>query len=200
MASYEYYFIFLKLFVLSVAEMKILFVSAVDFELGPVRALPPGPDCVLLAAGVGAEATLRALDPLLASGRFDRVVDVGVAGSYSPQFPLGTVVQVVKERHADRSGIPLLNPAPWPELAFLPEASGNTLQELDDRWRAVPADVETMEGAAFFECCLRHGVPFAEIRAVSNFVGERDHSRWDIPLALRNLESALKTLSDKFFL
>ena len=66
-----------------------------------------------------------------------------------------------------------------------------------DRFRQVAADVETMEGAAFFETCLRHGVPFAEIRAVSNFTGERDHARWDIPLALRHMEAALQTLKTR---
>ena len=48
--------------------------------------------------------------------------------------------------------------------------------------------------ASFFAACLRHGVPFAEIRAVSNRIGERDRSRWDIPLALSRLQAALETL------
>ena len=48
-----------------------------------------------------------------------------------------------------------------------------------------------MEGAAFFEACLEAGIPFAEIRSVSNTVGEADRSRWDIPLALAKLHEAL---------
>ncbi len=191
MASYEYYFIFLKLFVFSVADMKILFVSATDFELGPVRSVFSAQMCETLCTGWGATATVEALEPLLESGGFDRVVDVGIAGSFSKGLPKGSVVHVVRERHADRGGEFLVNPSPWPELGFLTAAAGNTIQDLDDRWRGDPADVETMEGAAFFECCLRHGVPFAEIRAVSNYVGERDHALWDIPLALENLRSVL---------
>jgi futalosine hydrolase len=52
-------------------------------------------------------------------------------------------------------------------------------------------DVESMEGAAFFYACLMSGVPFHEVRSISNFVEERDKSKWDIPLALANLNNTL---------
>ena len=195
MASYEYYFIFLKLFVLSVADMKILITAAVDFELAPARRFADRVEAVLVATGMGAAATRRALSPLLAGGGFDLALDIGIAGSYRPQLSIGSVVQVIRERHGDAGGALLTNPAPPPALAFLPQATGNTVQQLDERWRTVEADVESMEGAAFFECCLAAGIPFAEVRAVSNFVGEKDHANWDIALALAKLENAL----EKFF-
>ena len=175
--------------------MRILVVAAVDFELEAARCLQGGLDVTFLRAGVGSGQTVRSLEPLLETGSFDRVLDIGIAGGYVEHLPLGSVVHVIEERHSDIAPDALLrNPEPWPELSFLPSAKGNTLQTLDDRYRAIPTDVETMEGAAFFEVCLRHGVSFAEIRAVSNVVGERDHARWDIPAALSGLESALKTL------
>ncbi len=52
-------------------------------------------------------------------------------------------------------------------------------------------DVESMEGAAFFYACLTSSVPFHQVRGISNFVEERDKSKWDIPLALANLNTAL---------
>jgi futalosine hydrolase len=52
-------------------------------------------------------------------------------------------------------------------------------------------DIESMEGAAFFYSCLLSGVQFHEIRSISNFVEERDKSKWDIPLALANLNNVL---------
>jgi len=52
-------------------------------------------------------------------------------------------------------------------------------------------DVESMEGAAFFYACLTSSVPFHQVRSISNFVEERDKSKWDIPLALANLNKAL---------
>lgn len=38
--------------------------------------------------------------------------------------------------------------------------------------------VESMEGAAAAQVCTALGVPFAELRGVSNAVGERDKGRW----------------------
>jgi futalosine hydrolase len=38
--------------------------------------------------------------------------------------------------------------------------------------------VESMEGAAAAQVCTALGVPFAELRGVSNVVGERDKRRW----------------------
>ncbi len=52
-------------------------------------------------------------------------------------------------------------------------------------------DVESMEGAAFFYACLTSSVPFHQVRSISNFVEERDKSKWDIPMALANLNKAL---------
>ena len=178
--------------------MKSLFLAATDFELDAARRAWQGADAEFRVSGWGAEATVRALETAFAAeGPFDRVVDLGIAGSGMEQLPPGAVAHVVAEHHGDRPGAWLRNPSPWPELAFLPQATGRTIQELDDRWRREPADIESMEGAAFFEVCLRYGVPFAEIRAVSNPVGETDRSRWDIPLALRQLETALTRLKDE---
>jgi len=60
--------------------------------------------------------------------------------------------------------------------------------------RMYKADLESMEGAAFFYACLLQGIPFIEIRSVSNYVTERDKSRWDIPLAVKNLNKTLVDL------
>ena len=179
--------------------MSILFVAAVEFELDTARKAWADRPATFLCGGVGSDASVQALEATLAQGSYERVVDIGIAGSYRDSLPLGAVVHVTAERHGDSGGTLLRQPSPWPEIAFLPTATGNTLQELDDRYRQVEADVETMEGAAFFEVCLRHGVPFAEIRAVSNRVGERNHAHWDIPLALRELESTLCRLKTILF-
>ena len=176
--------------------MKILFVAAVDFELNVARAVRPGAGDSFLCTGMGPEATRCALEPVLAAGGFDLAVDLGVAGSCDPaRFPVGSVVQVTAEQFGDRPGALLRNPAPPACLAGLPQAVGNTVPALAAQYRSREADVETMEGAAFFEACLAAGVPFAEIRAVSNAVGEEDRSRWDIPLALKNLQAFLNSLT-----
>ena len=57
--------------------------------------------------------------------------------------------------------------------------------------------IESMEGAAAAVVAARLGVPFAELRAVSNVVGERDHRRWDLRGAVRVAAStAARALGD----
>ena len=56
--------------------------------------------------------------------------------------------------------------------------------------------IETMEGAAFSYICTTEKVPFLALRSVSNLVGERNKSLWNIPLALNNLSVSLKKILD----
>ncbi|OOP57440.1 MAG: futalosine hydrolase [Candidatus Brocadia carolinensis] len=48
-------------------------------------------------------------------------------------------------------------------------------------------DIESMEGAAFFYACLMERVPCLQIRTVSNYIEDRNKDRWNIPLAIENL-------------
>ena len=50
--------------------------------------------------------------------------------------------------------------------------------------------VESMEGAAAAQVCTALGVPFAELRGISNMVGERDKARWDIGGAVKAVNQA----------
>ena len=98
-----------------------------------------------------------------------------------------------------------LNPAPLPPpwesaLAHIPITHGVTVQSLVEEGLltphlAPPLGIETMEGAAFFYVCMNERTPCLALRAVSNRVGERDKSLWDIPLALSELRKTLTYLS-----
>ena len=54
--------------------------------------------------------------------------------------------------------------------------------------------VESMEGAAFHYVCLQEYIPFVQLRAVSNFVGERDKTKWQMREAIENLNRELIAL------
>ncbi len=56
------------------------------------------------------------------------------------------------------------------------------------------AQIENMEGAAFFFVCLMQKVKFVEIRAISNFVEPRNKDNWQIMTAISNLNENLKIL------
>ena len=81
-------------------------------------------------------------------------------------------------------------------LSPISVANGITVQHLvEDSLSASttpPAQVETMEGAAFFYVCMNEHIPCFALRAISNRVGEQDKSKWNIPLAIGNLSLALK--------
>ena len=56
------------------------------------------------------------------------------------------------------------------------------------------ADIETMEGAALHYTALMEGVPFLQLRAISNYIGERDKSNWKMAEAVSRLNEELQKL------
>lgn len=67
--------------------------------------------------------------------------------------------------------------------------SFETAQTLEKRFGVV---IESMEGAAAAQVCTALGVPFAELRGVSNRVGERDKGRWNLPGAVGAVGAAVR--------
>jgi len=58
------------------------------------------------------------------------------------------------------------------------------------------ADVESMEGAAFHYVCLQQKINFLQLRSISNHVGERDKSKWNLKAAIENLNKELLKIVD----
>lgn len=54
--------------------------------------------------------------------------------------------------------------------------------------------VESMEGAALHYTALMENIPFLQLRAVSNYVTERNKKRWNMKDAIHNLNIELKKL------
>ena len=52
-------------------------------------------------------------------------------------------------------------------------------------------DVESMEGAAFMFSCKLHRKRHIQIRSVSNYIEDRDVSKWDIQLAIQNVNQII---------
>ena len=55
-------------------------------------------------------------------------------------------------------------------------------------------DIESMEGAALHFVCMQEGVPFLQLRSISNQVGERDKTKWKMKEAITNLNERLKLI------
>jgi futalosine hydrolase len=54
--------------------------------------------------------------------------------------------------------------------------------------------VESMEGAALHYVCLMEKIPFLQIRAVSNYAGERNKNNWNMKESIINLNNELTSL------
>ena len=54
-----------------------------------------------------------------------------------------------------------------------------------------PADIENMEGLAFFNVLNILKKPCIEIRAISNYVEKRNKENWDLGLSVKNLNESL---------
>jgi len=88
---------------------------------------------------------------------------------------------------ADRTGRPILS-GPYITVSTC-TGTPELAKHRGDRFHPM---CETMEGAALAHVCRTFGVPFVEIRGVSNLVGHYDKRRWDIPRALEQAAEAVR--------
>lgn len=89
----------------------VLFVAATGKEISGLTGgvvhpaglygVETNPSLRFLVTGVGIAATAARLSAVLSSHSFRRVVNIGLCGSFLPEFPPGSVVQVVREEFAD---------------------------------------------------------------------------------------------------
>lgn len=177
--------------------MNTLLVFATEMEMNKVfpNGAPKGYDC--LVSGVGILATSISLSKTFQKKAYKNAIQIGIAGAYrSSRLTLERVVEVKSDC--------LVEFLPWePNLFFasgtsplnkeLPLVKGTTVLHCSDNEsignvRGQFAEIETMEGAAFFAVCKEYGVLSVQIRAVSNYAAEVvSKSEWKIDGALDNL-------------
>lgn len=94
---------------------------------------------------------------------------------------------------------PLLEAMPYEKLKAVTVNTVNVdkdhIARLFSKHNAV---IETMEGAALHYVCLHEEVPFMQLRAISNYVGERDKNKWRIKVAIENLNKEIQQIIDRF--
>jgi futalosine hydrolase len=116
---------------------------------------------------------------------FTDVFDLGLELSMNEPFDKGWIYDA-----------PPLNAISCHHLKSVSGFTVNTIRTITPE-RSDPtlyADTESMEGAAFLYVCRKMKMPCLQIRAVSNYVGDRDKSRWDVDGAVKNLNVVLSEL------
>lgn len=199
---------------------KLLLIAATQHEILPYLQQTHHHD--VLITGVGIASTTFRLTRKLAHHHYDLVLQAGVAGAFAASFAkMGAVLQINKDAFGDLGSyeqgklydlneLELNNEPLWfPTAEYetgLPVAKGITvqtltnnadlLQAIQQKWNA---DTESMEGAAAAYVCYEKKVPFLQIRAVSNIVGERNKANWQLNSAISNLNEVLKALVPRFY-
>lgn len=199
--------------------MKILVVAATQLELGYIGNMPVSHEHKVITEvlGVGQMATTYRLVDSIEHHKPDLAIQIGIAGCFSNNIPLGEVMAIeteymgdvgveengsfqsifdlnlVKENENPFTNKGLVNPhkALFDRIQ-LKRVVGITVNEISTSSNRINQYkttyhpmLETMEGAAFHYCCLMKNLPFLQIRAVSNYVGERNKSNWKIDAALQ---------------
>jgi futalosine hydrolase len=180
----------------------------------------------VLITGPGTPATLFYLTRTLEHQRFDVAINAGIAGSFKEKFPIGSAVNVVNDGfsnlgayHKERffpfyememakpfkpdfvqanGMIPNNTSLKLSSLKAIPEVTGITVNTIsNDLTDRIDADVESMEGAAFFWCCHMHHLPCLQLRTISNRIAPGHLSQWDIPTAVASLQNILQRTLDE---
>ncbi len=91
-------------------------------------------------------------------------------------------------------------------LLGLKEVSGITVNEISTNQERIQKiikkynpTIESMEGAALHYVARETNIPFIQIRAISNYIGERDKSNWQMKLAIDNLNQTLIQYIDRLY-
>lgn len=145
------------------------------------------PKALVFVTGVGPAAVAAATVRAAKAKKPHLMILCGVAGAYDSTLNRGEVVEVVTSR---MSRLPEAYREEY-SLEPLTELRGvisNTVESCGAV--ADGAHIEEMEGAAFFATCEALDIEAAQIRAISNYVGE-GREEWAFDEAVENLTTYL---------
>lgn len=120
------------------------------------------------------------------AGIFKDVFDMNL--QQAGQFPFtGTALLNPYTSHWAHLGLPFVKAVTINEITTSPQR----ISMLQQKYSAI---VESMEGAAFHYVALQQQLPFLQLRAISNMVGERDKKNWMMKESIAVLNQQLINL------
>lgn len=197
--------------------MKILLLAPTSFELAAFKVKHPS--ITTRVCGIGGIALARDLIPYFEKGDYDIVILAGLAGGLEGDTQLGQVIKIENDTQGDLGVFEKNNFFSFEQIGLIEKSetklafniSDNILPEIEARnalstnilfdekeknelrHNHYETQIENMEGATFQEICEEYEQPYLQLRAVSNFIGERDKGSWNITGSLENLNQVLRT-------
>lgn len=114
---------------------------------------------------------------------FKDMVDMGFLGADQPPYTNKWLINPDTHRWK-ATGLPFVSATTINEITTKAER----IAQLQQKYAVA---VESMEGAAFHYVALQEQIPFLQVRAISNYVGERDKTKWKIKEAITALNEQL---------
>lgn len=203
--------------------MQILLIAATTHEIGSYTAENSHVDVLVTGVGVPStiyrlqkrihQADYDLIIQAGIAGSFNHAIQLGTVVLVKQDCfadigmeEKGDYIPVFDTQLSDRDEFPfknglLLNTEENLKYSDLPTVKAITVNKVSDselqkqQYTTIfNADIETMEGAALHYVCLQEQISFMQIRAISNYVGERDKTKWKIKEAIKNLNEELQIL------
>ena len=172
----------------------------------------------VLITGVGMVNTALMMGRNMTSS-YDLVINVGVCGAFNKNLELGEIVHLTEDILSelgaedgeefltyDQMNLPGehiysgVYKDSYLMVDLLKKVKGITVNtvhgndiSIEKVKKLYNPDVESMEGAAFFAACKGINGNCIQIRTISNYVEKRDKEKWQMPLAIKNLNDFLIT-------
>ena len=170
------------------------------------------------ASGIGVLNTAFYLTLAISKIAPDLIIQVGIGGAFKNSgLKIGDIAIAEKEIFVDQSEIKNIKKVYETNKkinSFLENIlkkeiikkgifiTSSTVTTSENRTKKFETEfepiIENMEGASLFHCANLFKTPYAEIRAVSNFVGERDKQKWNTKLAFENINRVVKSIMTAF--
>ena len=188
--------------------MKILLIAATSDEI--IKEYFSNSE--VLISGVGMVNTTYTVTKHLSVNSYDLVINMGIAGCFNSAIKIGDVVEVVGDTFSEIgfengmefdnfSDFEITNTFKVAGKTNLQKVTGitvNTVHGNEDSIAKIVSrlnpDVESMEGAAVLKVCKEFAIPCVQIRAISNKVEKRNKENWDLPLAIKNLNTTVQKI------
>lgn len=203
-----------------ICGMQILIAAATEVEIAPFLEKNPSADYLVTGVGAPQAMyqltrRLHQIDYDLViqagiAGSFDQSVALGevvlVSGDCFADigiFEKGQFYSVFEKQLAEADQYPFIGGWLKNDHPVLLKQDYKTVMAItvntvtDDRTQITRLEekfkpqIESMEGAVLHYVCLAEHIPFIQVRSVSNYIGERDKTKWKMKEAIDNLCNAV---------